>query len=152
ASSDAEPEAMVISRETIELAFLAALQHLPPRQRAILILRDVLDWSARETAALLETSVASVNSAHQRARATMAAHRSTHGSPAPSQDERATLQRFMDAWEQSDVDQLIALLRNDARWAMPPAPLWFDGRDAIRRLYQLFPIGWQGRTYRMLST
>ncbi|TME33622.1 MAG: sigma-70 family RNA polymerase sigma factor [Chloroflexi bacterium] len=157
APSETEPEASVVSRETIELAFLAALQHLPPRQRAILILRDVLDWSARETASLLETSVTSVNSAHQRARATMRRMqppgRADDTPPAaPTDQERVMLQTFMDAWERADADRLTALLREDARWAMPPAALWFDGRAAIVRLYELFPIDWQGRSFRMMPT
>ncbi len=157
ASSDDEPETRALARETIELVFLAALQHLPPRQRAILILRDVLDWSAREVAEYLEMSLASVNSAHQRARATMRAVQPSRPmdipSPAtPTDDEREALQIFMDAWEASDADRLTALLREDARWAMPPAPLWFEGRAAIERLYQLFPIDFQGRSYRMVAT
>ena len=157
APSGTEPEAQAVARETIELAFLAALQHLPPRQRAILILRDVLDWSAKETADLLETSVASVNSAHQRARATIRAAqlagRAGQSIPAaPTDRERAVLRRFMDAWERADASTLTALLRGDARWAMPPAPLWFDGRTAIARLFRFFPIDWQGRTYRMVPT
>jgi RNA polymerase sigma-70 factor (ECF subfamily) len=157
APSEMEPEATAVSRESIELAFLAALQHLPPRQRAILIVRDVLDWSAKETAALLETSVASVNSAHQRARATMRAKqpagRADETPTATATDqERAALQTFMEAWEQADDGQLIALLREDARWAMPPAPLWFDGRAAIARMFELFPIGWQGRDFRVVPT
>jgi RNA polymerase sigma-70 factor (ECF subfamily) len=157
APADAEPESRLIARETIELAFLAALQHLPPRQRAILILRDVLDWSARETASLLETSVASVNSAHQRARATLRERRPSGRADrvpaaAPTQHEQALLGTFMQAWERADTAGLTALLRDDARWAMPPAPLWFDGRAAIARLYQLFPIDWQGRAFRMLAT
>ncbi len=152
APRDMEPEAMVVSRETIELVFLAALQHLPPRQRAILILRDVLDWSARETAALLEMSVASVNSAHQRARATMRARQPVGRTEASSDQERATLQTFMKAWERADIALLTSLMREDARWAMPPAALWFDGRGAIERLYTLFPIDWQGREFRMVPT
>jgi RNA polymerase sigma-70 factor (ECF subfamily) len=157
APSDTEPEATAVSRETIELAFLAALQHLPPRQRAILVLRDVLDWSANETASLLDTSVASVNSAHQRARATMRAKQPagrTDETPTatPTDLERAALQTFMEAWEQADAGKLNALLREDARWAMPPAPLWFDGRAAIARLFDLFPIDGQGRAFRMVPT
>src|SRR5205085_12362824 len=152
-TSETEPEVWAVTRETIELAFLAALQHLPPRQRAILILRDVLDLSARETAAALETSVASVNSAHQRARETMRTrHTAGHADDLPtksaSDQERATLQSFMDAWERADAGKLTALLREDARWAMPPAPLWFDGRAAIVGLYELYPIDWQGRQFR----
>jgi RNA polymerase sigma-70 factor, ECF subfamily len=150
APADAEPEARLISRESIELIFLSALQHLPPRQRAVLLLRDALDWSARETADLLDTSVTSVNSAHQRARATMRARQ--RPSLAANEAEQATLHAFMQAWERADAQHLTALLREDARWAMPPAPLWFDGRAAIARLFELFPIDWQGRAFRVLAT
>ena len=157
APTEEEPEAAAVSRETIELVFLAALQHLPPRQRAILILRDILDWSAKETASVLDTSVASVNSAHQRARATMRAMQPTGRAaeipPAtPTDQERTTLHTFMQAWECADAQRMTALLREDARWAMPPARLWFDGRAAIVRLYELFPIDWHGRAFRMVPT
>jgi RNA polymerase sigma-70 factor (ECF subfamily) len=153
APTEDEPEAAAVSRETIELVFLAAVQHLPPRQRAILILRDILDWSAKEAASLLDTSVASVNSAHQRARATMRAMQPTGRAPeippaTPTDQERTTLQTFMQAWESADAERMTGLLREDARWAMPPAPLWFDGRAAIVRLYELF----QGRAFRMVPT
>jgi RNA polymerase sigma-70 factor (ECF subfamily) len=145
APSETEPDAVVVSRETIQLAFLLALQHLPPRQRAILILREVLGWSAKETAALLETTVQSVNGALQRARATMrtrlpAGQDVQAPATALAATERVLLRRFMDAWEQKDAQALTALLRDDARWAMPPAPLWFDGRAAIARLFELFPL------------
>src|SRR5262249_37159317 len=146
APTETEPEAVAVSRESIELTFLAALQHLPPRQRAILLLRDVVEWSAKETARALEMSVASVNSAHQRARATLPALRPVGRSDvalspaAVTAADRATLASFMDAWERADTAALASLLREDARWAMPPAPLWFDGRAAIERLYTLFPI------------
>jgi RNA polymerase sigma-70 factor, ECF subfamily len=147
APSESEPDAVVVRRETIELAYLAAIQHLPPRQRAILVL-DALDWTPRETAALLETSVASVNSALQRARSTMRTRvprgRSGWTPAEPSDRERATLQRFMDALEEGDSVALTALLREDAQWAMPPARLWFDGRAAIAQMFDAFPIGWQG--------
>jgi RNA polymerase sigma-70 factor, ECF subfamily len=157
APCDDEPETQTVARETIQLVFLAALQHLPPRQRAILILRDVLDWSAREVAEYLELSLASVNSAHQRARATMRAVQPSRLADAssatvPTDEEREALQTFMDAWEAADADRMTALLRDDARWAMPPAPLWFQGRAAIERLYQLFPIDFQGRSYRTVPT
>jgi RNA polymerase sigma-70 factor, ECF subfamily len=157
ASADTQPEQAAVARESIELAFLAALQHLPPRQRAVLILRDVLDWSAVETAGLVDTSVASVNSAHQRARSTLRAllPRQSDEGHVTSRDadasERAALQAFMSAWERADTERMTALLSEDARWAMPPAPLWFDGIAAIRRLYELFPIDWHGRAFRMLS-
>jgi RNA polymerase sigma-70 factor, ECF subfamily len=156
APREMEPDAVLVSRETVELVYLAAIQHLPPRQRAILILRDALDWSAKETAALLDTSLQSVNSALQRARSTMRTRLPTGRydwtpSAAPTDQERLLLQGFMGAWERADAAALIALLREDARWAMPPAALWFDGRAAIERLFQLFPIGWQGDV-RMVPT
>ena len=150
-----EPESAAVARETIELVYLAAVQHLPPRQRAVLILRDALEWSAQETAALLETSVASVNSALQRAHATMRARLPAGNAKTravPTAEEHALLQRFMSAWEQADAAALTALLRDDARWAMPPAPLWFDGRGAIEMLFRLFPISALGGRVRMVPT
>jgi RNA polymerase sigma-70 factor, ECF subfamily len=136
APGDTEPDAQVVSKETIELAFLTAIQLLPPRQRATLILRDVLGWSAKETASLLEASVASVNSALQRARATMKQHlppRRLEWAPGSdlSQEERALLQRFVDANERGDAAAFAALLSEDARLTMPPLPTWWEGRDAI---------------------
>jgi RNA polymerase sigma-70 factor, ECF subfamily len=136
APAEEEPGAVVVARETIELAFIAAIQHLPPRQRAVLILRDVLGWSAKETASLLEASVVSVNSALQRARATLRdrlPERRTDWtrSAAPSEEERELLRRYVDAHERADADGLAALLREDARLAMPPHPTWYAGRTAI---------------------
>jgi RNA polymerase sigma-70 factor, ECF subfamily len=136
APSEDEPGAMVVARETIELAFLAAIQHLPPRQRAVLILRDVLGWSAIETASLLEASVVSVNSALQRARATLrdrlpARRTEWARSSLPSEEERELLGRYVDAHERADVDALAALLREDAILTMPPHPTWYAGRSAI---------------------
>jgi RNA polymerase sigma-70 factor, ECF subfamily len=136
ASRDEEPEAAVVSKETIELAFLVAIQHLPPRQRAVLIARDVLDWSARETAALLETSVASVNSALQRARATLKEHlpggRLEWASDSdPSEEEQELLERYMDATDRGDADAIVTLLREDAFCAMPPVPEYWVGREKI---------------------
>jgi RNA polymerase sigma-70 factor, ECF subfamily len=130
-----EPEAAVVSKETIELAFLAAIQHLPPRQRAVLILRDALDWSASDAASLLDSSVASVNSALQRARATLKEHLPEErddwsGHPDPGEEERV-LRRYMDAWERRDVSGLASLLKEDAHVTMPPIPTWFQGRDAV---------------------
>jgi RNA polymerase sigma-70 factor (ECF subfamily) len=153
APDEAGPDAKALAREAIELAFISALQHLPGRQRAILILRDVLGWSARETAALLDTSVPSTNAALQRARATVRARRRGRESgAAPRTDqERALLHRYIDAWERQDTRALTALLRVDARWSMPPAPLWFDGRGAIERLFELYPIERLGRV-RMTPT
>jgi RNA polymerase sigma-70 factor, ECF subfamily len=135
-TSDAEPEAEVVAKETIELAFIAAIQLLPPRQRAVLISRDVLGWSAAESAALLGVSVAAVNSALQRARATLKEHLPRHRlewSPGsdPSQEERELLQRYMEATERGDAEGMIKLLREDAFCAMPPQPEWYVGAEAI---------------------
>jgi RNA polymerase sigma-70 factor, ECF subfamily len=131
-----EPEAALVAKETIELAFLAAIQYLPPRQRAVVILRDVLGWSTNETAAVLEASVAAVNSALQRGRATLRRHLPARrlewaSSADASEEERALLQRYMEAHEQADTGALAELLREDARLTMPPTPTWFDGREAI---------------------
>jgi RNA polymerase sigma-70 factor (ECF subfamily) len=136
AASDEEPEAVVVRKETIELAFMAAIQHLPPRRRAVLILRDVLGWSAKDAAAALAMSVASVNSSLQRARATLKTHlppSRLDWAPAgePSASERALLQRYMRAHENGDMDSLARLLRKDARVCAAPLPLWFDGREAF---------------------
>ena len=126
------PEAVVVARETIELAYLAAIQLLPPRQRAVLILRDVVEFPARETAALLDMSVVAVNSALQRARATLEANR-PHGRmgpppPAPTEAELDLLARSIDAHERADIPALAAMLRDDVRIAMPPLPFWFTGK------------------------
>jgi RNA polymerase sigma-70 factor (ECF subfamily) len=136
APSEHQPDAVVVSRETIELAFLAAIQHLPPRQRAVLILRDVLGWPAKQTATLLENSVASVNSALQRARATLREHlpeRRVDWSPSaePTEREQAVLRRYMDAMERADLAAVADLLAEEVRTAMPPYPMWFQGRDAV---------------------
>lgn len=124
----------LVARETIEIAFLAAIHLLPPRQRAVLILRDVLDWSAKETADLVSTSVAAANSALQRARTAMKGHYATPSKApvrASSAEERAVLDRFIAAWERSDPSAIAALLREDARWSMPPAPQWHGSREVI---------------------
>ncbi|GAA3409689.1 sigma-70 family RNA polymerase sigma factor [Streptosporangium vulgare] len=136
ASGDTEPDAAVVGKETIELAFLAALQHLPPGQRAALILRDVLGWPAGETAALLGTSVDSVKSALKRARSTLRTHIPEHRlewspSAAPTARERELLRRFMDAHERADTAALAELLSEDVRMTMPPHPFWFSGREAV---------------------
>ena len=131
-----EPDAIVVSRETIELAFLAAIQHLPPRQRAALILCDVLGWRARQTAALLGTSVASVNSSLQRARATLKQRlpepdlERASSTPA-TEHERAVLRRYMDVVEGADLAGIADLLAEDVRTTMPPFPMWFRGREAV---------------------
>jgi RNA polymerase sigma-70 factor (ECF subfamily) len=140
---EAGPDALVIARETIELAFLVAIQQLPARQRAVLILRDVLGWSAKETAESLETSVAAVNSALQRARPTLRRHlpprRLDWASPGPSPQERAVLQRYMEALERADDNALAEVLREDARVShqagagghLAPVPTWYQGREKI---------------------
>ncbi|GGQ71819.1 DNA-directed RNA polymerase sigma-70 factor [Couchioplanes caeruleus subsp. azureus] len=128
----ADPAEVVTVRESIRLAFVAALQHLPPRQRAVLILREVLAWSAQEVADLLDTSVASVNSALQRARATMSAADTGGDVQRPLDDEqRALLSRYVAAFETYDLQALTALLHEDATLSMPPLPLWLRGHDDI---------------------
>lgn len=137
-SSDAGPDDAVVARETIELAFLAAMQLLPPRQRAALILRDVLGMPAGETASLLETSVAAANSALQRARAALQEHlpprRLEWTSLEPSPEERALLDRFIDAHERCDTAAAVAVASAGIRVTMPPNPFLFDGLDAVRTL------------------
>ena len=136
APSEAEPEAEVVAKETIELAFIAAIQLLPPKQRAVLIARDVLGWSAAESASLLDVSVAAANSALQRARATLKQHLPRRrldwapGSDA-SHEELALLQRYMDATDRNDPDAMVRLLREDAFCSMPPQPEWYVGAEAI---------------------
>jgi RNA polymerase sigma-70 factor (ECF subfamily) len=132
----ASPEARYEQRESVELAFVAALQHLPANQRAALILREVLGFSAQETAESLDTTVASVNSALQRARATLKKHlpeRRLEWAPGvdPSEAERALLKRYIDANDRADADAFVAMMREDARFAMPPEPEYFVGREAI---------------------
>ena len=140
APSDEQPDAIVVERETIALAFLAALQVLPPRQRAALIIRDVLGWPASEAASLLETSVAAANSALQRARATMQEHlparRATWSAGAPSAEERGLLARFIDAHERCDAAAAVAIASEDIRISMPPDMLVFDGLAAITPLLE----------------
>jgi RNA polymerase sigma-70 factor (ECF subfamily) len=140
APSDEEPDAVVVERETIELAFLAALQVLPPRQRATLIARDVLDWPASETATLLETSVPAVNSALQRARATMQSHlperRAEWSAGDPSDEERALLERFIDAHQRGDAALAVSIASEDLRITMPPYPYLFEGLATIAPLLE----------------
>lgn len=152
AAEEGDPAEVAVARETIRLAFVAALQHLPPRQRAVLILCEVLRWQATEVAELLETSVASVNSALQRARATLAARRPASGDEFAPMDEhqRALLARYVDAFERYDVDALTSLIREDARQSMPPYDLWLAGRDAILRWW--FGPGIDCRGSRVLPT
>jgi len=140
APADDEPDAVVVERETIELAFLAALQVLPPRQRATLIARDILGWQASETAAALETSVPAVNSALQRARATMSAHlperRSDWSAGEPSVEERALLDKFIAAHERGDAALAVSIAAEDLRITMPPAPMLFEGLAVIAPLLE----------------
>jgi RNA polymerase sigma-70 factor, ECF subfamily len=137
------PDARYELHESVQLAFVAAIQLLPPRQRVVLLLRDVLGWSAAETAVLLDTSVISANSALQRARATLGKQFPT-GQPdtpttlsAPDEQQRTLLDRYVRAWEDADLNEFVALLRDDATLSMPPWPHWYLGRDAIRRF-----LGW----------
>ena len=138
APSDDQPDAVIVERETIELAFLAAMQVLPPRQRVALIARDVLGWPAIETASLLETSVAAANSALQRARATMQEHlpprRSEWTAGEPTAEERALLEQFIDAHQRGDAALAVSIASQDLRITMPPAPYLFEGLDTIAPL------------------
>lgn len=129
----ADPAAIVEQRETVRLAFVAALQALAPRQRAVLVLRDVLQFSAEETAAVLDASVASVNSALQRARATLSANRPAAGEILRPDDveQRDLLERYVAAFEAHDIPALRLLLRDDAMSSMPPFAWWLDGGDVI---------------------
>ena len=150
------PDARYEQRESIELAFAAALQHLPARQRAVLILRDVLGFSARETAEALETTPVSVDSALQRA------HRAID-ERLPARTQQATLQalgdrelreivgRFADAWERHDVDTVVAMLAYDARMTMPPQPSWYLGREAIAAFLRRWPLSSEKR-FRLVPT
>ena len=150
----AAPEARYELRESVELAFVAAMQHLPARQRAVLILREVLGYSARETADSLETSVASVNSALQRARSTV-------DEKLPEQSQQATLralgdqklqqivEQYIDAMGRGDVEQVVSMLTEDAAWSMPPLASWFRGRDALRVFLRRGPLSGQWRWRRM---
>jgi RNA polymerase sigma-70 factor (ECF subfamily) len=132
------PEARLTSREAVRLAFVATIQGLPPRQRAVLLLCDVLGWASSETATLLGGSTASINSALQRARETLA-KRYPQGRPqaAPKPDpaQQRLLGRYMEAWEGLDLDNFVALLKEDATYTMPPLPQWYLGREAIRTFF-----------------
>src|SRR5262249_54601002 len=133
--ADADPAELVAQRETIRLAFVAALQHLPPRQRAVLILRDVLCWKADEVARVLGTTVASVTSALQRARSTLKAINVAPAEPFQPTNpvQQHLLARYCAAFEGYDVETLVSLLHEDASMSMPPFPWWLRGRDDIRR-------------------
>ncbi|HLO28698.1 MAG TPA: sigma-70 family RNA polymerase sigma factor [Anaerolineales bacterium] len=136
-SAAINPEARYTDSESVSLSFLTALQVLPPRQRAVLILRDVLDFSAIETADVLELTVSSVNSALHRARTTLSQryrHEKMEATTLSATDERTRwlLDHFVQAWESADVNGLVALLKQDAAFAMPPSPSWYQGRKAIQ--------------------
>lgn len=149
-ANDAEPGTLLQRRQNVALAFIAALQHLPGTQRAVLLLRDVLEYSAAEAAEVLETSVASVNSALQRAQKAVrdklptlsqAAEQAALGDAAL----RQLLAAFVTAWEARNVDDLVSLLTEDAQFTMPPLPAWFDGREAVARFIadRLLTTPWQ---------
>ena len=143
---EGDPADVAVARESIRLAFVAALQHLPPRQRAVLILCEVLRWKAAEVAELLDTSVASINSALQRARATLEAEdvsATGDGRPLDAAD-RELLQRYVDAFEAYDMDALTSLIQEDATQSMPPYDLWLSGRDDIFRWWFGPGIGCRG--------
>ena len=153
------PDSWVIRRETIELAFLIAIQHLSPRQRAVLIFRDVLGWSAAETASVLELSVAAVNSALQRARPVLREHLPPHrtewSATGSSAAELLLLQKYIAAWDAADPAALAALMHEDIRITMPPYPFWFQGRRDAERAFaaNLDPAGNAYRgTWRFLPT
>lgn len=142
----ADPAEAAASREGVELAFVAALQTLPPNQRAVLILRDVLVFSAAEVAGLLDTSVASVNSALQRARAGLeAASPQRDSMRLPEAEEQALVTALVAAWERGDVDGVVALLAREVRFTMPPLPAWFDGRASVERFLRerVFQTPWR---------
>jgi RNA polymerase sigma-70 factor (ECF subfamily) len=133
-----QAEARYEQREAVRLAFVAALQHLPPRQRAALLLVDVLGWSAGECASLIGGSTASVNSALQRARTTLERHNRAAGKQRPRRSERSQdelLDRYVRAWEEKDLDALVEILKNDATFAMPPWSHWYLGRNSIGRFF-----------------
>jgi RNA polymerase sigma-70 factor (TIGR02960 family) len=139
APAEDEPHAVAVARETVELAYIAVIQLLPARQRAVLLLRDVLDWSAAETAAALGISVAAANSALQRARTTLREQLPERDASRPmaelTPDERALLMRFIAAHESGNLEDAVSVMREDIRVTMPPAPYRFDGIDAVSALF-----------------
>jgi RNA polymerase sigma-70 factor (TIGR02960 family) len=156
-SSAVDPGARYDLDESVQLAFVAAVQLLPPRQRAVLLLRDVLGFAAAEVAELIDASTASVNSALQRARATLEQRRAegrldlTRTAP-PDDVERSLVRRYIEAWQSVDIDGLVALLREDAVMTMPPEPLLFRGRQAIGHFFATVPAGGALDEIRLLPT
>ena len=143
--TDGDPAALAEARETVRLAFVAALQHLPPKQRAVLILREVLRWQASEVAELLGTTVVSVNSALQRARATLGSvDVDATRTASVDAEQQELLARYVDAFERYDITSLVALLHDDATFTMPPHPLWLRGPVEISRWYLGQGIGCKG--------
>jgi RNA polymerase sigma-70 factor (ECF subfamily) len=144
--SDGDPAELTASREAVRLAFVTALQHLAPRQRAVLILREVLRWQATEVAELLDTSVASVNSALQRARATLAARDVSASETVPrlNAEQQALLARYVDAFERYDITSLVSLLHDDAIMSMPPYDFWLRGPVEMGRFFLGQGIGCRG--------
>src|SRR3954452_4944915 len=144
--ADGDPAEVLQAKETLRLAFVAALQHLPPKQRAVLILREVLRWQATEVAALLDTSVASVNSALQRARATLDETDvdATGPSAVDGEEERDLLVKYVDAFERYDIEALVSLLHDDATFTMPPYQLWLQGPTEIFKWFFGQGIGCKG--------
>ena len=145
-ASDGDPADVAVAHESVRLALIAALQQLPARQRAVVILREVLRWEASEVAELLETSVASVNSALQRARGTLARSSSSSSDPPPplSEQDRALLDRYVAAFERYDFGALTGLIREDASQSMPPFDMWLRGRDDIFAWWRGPGIGCRG--------
>jgi len=144
AEADANPEERALLRESIQLAFVAALQYLPPRQRAVLLLTQVLNWSASEAAESLGMSVAAVNSALQRARATLDARNPAVVPRELSDDQRRLVARYVEAFERYDVSALTALLHEEATLSMPPFELWLQGHESIAKWLSSFGIGCKG--------
>ena len=144
AEADSDPEERALLKESIRLAFVAALQYLPPRQRAVLLLTQVLNWTAAETAESLDMSVAAVNSALQRARAPLDARNPAVVPRVLSEEQARLVARYVDAFEQYDVDALTALLHEEATLSMPPYELWLQGHESIAAWLTSFGIGCKG--------
>ena len=141
---DGDPAEVAEARETVKLAFVTALQHLPARQRAVLILREVLRWQATEVAELLDTTVASVNSALQRARATLAGLDTGASQTPVSADQKELLARYVDAFERYDISSLVSLLRDDVVMSMPPYDFWLSGPEEMAKFFVGAGIGCEG--------